>query len=35
VKTMNVTGAENTFESVQAVAKFLKFFAGELWRTYI
>jgi cholesterol oxidase len=35
VKTMNVTGAENTFQSVQAVAKFLKFFVGELWHTYI
>lgn len=33
VKTINVTGAENTFQSVQAVAKFLKFFVGELWHT--
>jgi cholesterol oxidase len=35
MKTINVTGAESTFQSVQAVAKFLRFFFGELWHTYI
>ncbi|HWO37491.1 MAG TPA: hypothetical protein VNO32_52605 [Candidatus Acidoferrum sp.] len=35
MKTINVTGARNTFESMQTVAKFLKFFFGELWHTYI
>jgi cholesterol oxidase len=35
MKTINVTGANSTFQSVQAVAKFLKFFFGELWHTYV
>jgi hypothetical protein len=35
LKTIRVTNPTNTIESVQAVTKFLKFFLGELWHTFL
>ena len=35
LKTIHASNTTNTFESVQAVAKFLKFFLGEIWHSFL
>jgi hypothetical protein len=35
VKTIQVTNAQNPFETVQGLAMYLKLFLGELWHTYV
>jgi cholesterol oxidase len=35
LKTIHTSNATNTFESFQAVTKFLKFFLGELWHSFL
>ena len=35
VKTIRSSNTTNTFESVQAIVKFLKFFVGELWHAFL
>lgn len=35
LKTIHASNTANTFESVQAVAKFLKFFLGEIWHSFL
>jgi cholesterol oxidase len=35
VKTIQVTNAQNPFETVRGLAMYLKLFLGELWHTYV
>ena len=35
VQTIHVLNAPNTIESARAVVKFLKFFLGELWESFV
>jgi len=35
VKTIQVTNADNAFETMQGLAIYLKLFLGELWHTYV
>jgi len=35
LKTIHASNTTSTFESVQAVAKFLKFFLGEVWHSFL
>jgi len=32
---MQITNAENSFQTMQGLAMYFKLFLGELWHTYI
>lgn len=34
-KTIEITNAQNSFETMQGLAMYLKLFLGELWQTYV